>query len=181
MKKNSILILFIALFTGSLFQANAQAPYKHSVGGTVGTMAAFTYKVFPTDHFAMQYDFGTKYNYNYMVGYGSSCWSMELAQSYMYEGHFVKGLYGFVGGGISVGISFAPQVSYYIPYGDYQVRDVMGKFGIHSILGLEYKFNIPLTLQLDIRPGYRFQFNNDVAINHTFDWGIANIGLRYAF
>ena len=57
----------------------------------------------------------------------------------------------------------------------------MGKFGAHSIVGLEYKFDIPLTLQLDVRPGYRFLFNNEVNLDHTFDWGMVNFGVRYAF
>lgn len=182
MRKIKFIALFVIVMVAVTSQSYAQAPYRHSVGETVGTMVAFTYKTFPTDHFAMQFDLGTKYNYNYVAGYGSSCWSMEIAQSYMYEGHFVKGLYGFVGGGISLGISFAPQVSYYLSYREgVQVRDVMGKFGAHSIVGLEYKFDIPLTLQLDVRPGYRFLFNNEVNLDHTFDWGMVNFGVRYAF
>ena len=32
MKKNSILILFLAVFAGAMFHANAQAPYKEGIG-----------------------------------------------------------------------------------------------------------------------------------------------------
>ena len=107
---------------------------------------------------------------------------MELAPSFVYEGHFVKGLYGFIGGGVSLGFSFYPPVSYYVPRTpEMQTREIMGKFGAHGMAGLEYKFNFPLTLQLDVRPGYRFLFNNEVAVDHTFDWGMVNIGARYTF
>ena len=72
----------------------------------------------------------------------------------------------------------------------------MGKFGINAILGLEYKLNIPLTLQLDFRPGYGLAFYGEdyidydvhgnesksrvhCAINY-FDWSV-NAGVRYKF
>ena len=44
---------------------------------------------------------------------------------------------------------------------------------------MEYKFSVPLTLQLDFRPGYRCVFNKDLS-EHIFDWGL-NFGLRYTF
>ena len=182
MRKNKFIALFVILMAAVMFNANAQAPYKHSVGVTVGSTQALTFKTFPTDHFAIQLDLGAKYNYNYIAGYGSSCWSMELAPSFVYEGHFVKGLYGFIGGGVSLGFSFYPPVSYYVPRTpEMQTREIMGKFGAHGMAGLEYKFNFPLTLQLDVRPGYRFLFNNEFAVDHTFDWGMVNIGARYTF
>lgn len=182
MKKNIIPFLFCTLFLGAAFTANAQAPYKHSIGVTMGTTQAVSYKTFVGNHFAVQLDLGTKYSIFYIAGYHNPpCWSMELAPNILYEGHFVKGLYGFVGGGVSLGFSFAPQVSYYNSTSpDMQIRDVMGKAGANGIFGLEYKFGIPLILQLDLRPGYRFQFNNEITVNHTIDWGL-NFGMRYTF
>ena len=91
MKKHSFIALLIFM-VATMFQANAQAPYKHGIGATVGSMQAFSYKTFPTDHFAIQLDLGTKYNYSIIAGYGSTLWTTELAASFMYEGHFVKGL-----------------------------------------------------------------------------------------
>ena len=182
MRKNIITLLLLTLFAGASLQTNAQAPYKHGIGAVLGTSQAVSYKVFPTNHFAIQLDLGAKYNYNFIAGYGASCWSMELAPSFVYEGHFVKGLYGFIGGGVSLGFSFYPAISYYVPRTPVmQVREIMGKFGAHSIAGLEYKFNFPLTLQVDVRPGYRFLFNNEVNLDHTFDWGMVNFGARYTF
>ena len=161
MRKIKFIALFVIVMVAATSHSNAQAPYRHSVGETVGTMVAFTYKTFPTDHFAMQFDLGTKYNYNYVAGYGSSCWSMEIAQSYMYEGHFVKGLYGFVGGGISLGISFAPQVSYFVSYRDgVQVRDVMGKFRHppHPATGRASRIPFPVQQRGQPRPHLRLGY-----------------------
>ena len=180
--KNLRSILIMTLLFSMALSVQAQAPYKHSIGVTVGSMQAISYKTFPTDHFAIQLDLGTKYNYSIIVGYGSTHWSMELAPSFMYEGHFVKGLYGLVGGGFSLGFTWYPPVSYYSTTSpEYKTYNIMGKGGIHSIIGLEYKFNIPLTLQLDFRPGYFFQFNHEFIGNHTFEWGLVNLGVRYTF
>ena len=41
MKKHRLIILFIALFAGAMFQSNAQAPYKNGIGVSVGNMQAF--------------------------------------------------------------------------------------------------------------------------------------------
>ena len=175
-------ILMLALLFSMTLSIQAQAPYKHSIGVTVGSMQAISNKTFPTDHFAIQLDLGTKYNYSVIAGFGSTHWSMELAPSFMYEGHFVKGLYGLVGGGFSLGFTWYPPVSYYIASSpDMQIHKIMGKGGAHGIIGLEYKFNIPLTLQLDFRPGYFFQFNHEFIGDHTFEWGLVNLGVRYTF
>ena len=92
-------IVFIVLFFGLFFNANAQMPYKHSIGVTLGTTQGVSYKSFPTDHFAIQFDLGTKYVYVY----GNQVWTFELAPNFMYEGRLIDNLYGFVGGGGSIG------------------------------------------------------------------------------
>ena len=59
-----------------------------------------------------------------------------------------------------------------------------GKFGINAILGLEYKLDIPLTLQLDFRPGYGMLFTDEYFYGpdvwNYFDWSL-NAGVRYTF
>lgn len=52
-----------------------------------------------------------------------------------------------------------------------------GKIGVNAIGGVEYKFNIPLTLQADLRPGFGLLFNKHFTINY-FDWAIC-VGVRY--
>lgn len=173
-------ICAIFCFVGAL---NAQAPYKHSIGATLGSMQAFSYKTFVTDHFSIQVDLGTKIlltdcsnpGHNYT---GVDFWNLELNPNFLYEGNFVSGLYGFAGGGVSLGYSWdcwKPGV-----YGFHGHWD-KGKFGVNAMLGLEYKLNIPLTLQFDFRPGYGMFFNGIQGnIWHHFDWSI-NAGVRYAF
>ncbi len=172
MKKISLILLFITLLAGASFQSNAQAPYKHSIGATLGTTQAVSYKTFPTNHFAIQLDLGTKYCYVY----GTHTWSFELAPNFMYEGRLAGGLYGFVGGGGSIGYNWQPYS--YIYYG-YHTSRHNGKAGLNGFFGLEYKFDIPLTLQFDFRPGYRCVFTRHFA-EHIFDWGL-NFGVRYTF
>lgn len=166
-------IFFIALFAGFLFTAKAQAPYKNSIGVTLGTTQAVSYKCFPTDHFAIQLDLGTKYAYVY----GNHLWSFELAPNFMYEGCLTGGLYGFVGGGGSIGYSWK-NYHYFDTWGENSSHH-NGKGGLNGLFGMEYKFTIPLTLQLDFRPGYRCVFNKDFS-EHLFDWGL-NFSLRYTF
>ncbi len=175
MKKNIINLLLIALLTGMLFHANAQAPYRHSVGVTLGTTQAVSYKTFPVNHFAIQLDLGTKYCYVY----GSHLWSLELAPNFMYEGRLVGGLYGFAGLGGSIGYTWSRGFSYISETGLTVVSRINCKAGANGIFGFEYKFAKPFTLQFDIRPGYRCVFNGHFA-DHKFDWG-TNLGFRYTF
>jgi hypothetical protein len=172
MKRLSVFLLFISLFIGMMMPVRAQAPYRHGIGATIGTTQAFSYKVFPCNHFAIQLDLGTKYCYVY----GSHLWSLELAPNFMYEGHFTAGLYGFAGLGGSIGYNWQPFS--YIHYGDHVSRH-NAKGGLNGIFGLEYKFEIPLALQFDFRPGYRCVFNRYFD-DHKFDWGL-NFGVRYTF
>lgn len=192
MKRSSIVFVIIAFFAGITFHANAQAPYKHGIGVTVGTSQAVTYKTFPTQHFAIQVDLGTKYCYVY----GSHLWSLDLSPNFMYEGRLCKGLYGFVGLGGSLGYNWQP-FSYitglepgdpgYDPIPDptnpnqnsatiWSVHNC--KAGANGFFGLEYKFDIPLALQLDFRPGYRCIFLPNRFADHKFDWGL-NFGVLY--
>jgi hypothetical protein len=173
MKKNNFLIILIVILTASVFHSNAQSPYKEGIGVTLGTTQAFSYKAFLSNHFAIQADLGTKYCYVY----GSHLWSVEIAPNFMYEGRLCKGLYGLVGLGGSIGYNW--QDVLYIDY-YYRVSRHNCKAGANGFFGLEYKFDIPLALQLDFRPGYRCVFVTHKFSDHKFDWGL-NFGVRYTF
>ncbi|MCR4964174.1 MAG: hypothetical protein K6A41_00795 [Bacteroidales bacterium] len=173
MKKINIIMLFVAIFMVSLSQVNAQAPYKNGIGVTLGTTQALSYKTFPTNHFAIQIDLGTKYCYVY----GTHLWSAELAPNFMYQGRLAGNLYGFVGAGGSVGYTWK-NYSYFDNYGETSSNH-NAKAGLNGFFGLEYKFGAPVALQLDFRPGYRCVFNRYFA-EHIFDWGL-NFGVRYTF
>ena len=186
MKKTLSILVILCAILGVTYKVNAQAPYQHSIGVTLGNMQAFSYKTFVTNHFAIQVDLGTKILCTDGEDFrGLDAWDLELNPNFMYEGNFTAGLYGFVGGGVSLGYSWdvwAPGY-YYVHNWD------AGKFGINAMLGLEYKLNIPLTLQFDFRPGYGLWFGEDYVdwTGHRrsntcsyFDWGV-NLGVRYAF
>ncbi|MCQ2284231.1 MAG: hypothetical protein MJZ57_04960 [Bacteroidales bacterium] len=100
----------------------------------------------------------------------------ELNANFMYEGNFTKGLYGFVGGGVSMGYNWN-FASWDYWGGNY--HSDLGKFGLNAILGLEYKISAPVTFQWDFRPGYGCLFAEHVDI-HYFDWSV-NLGVRYTF
>ena len=169
----TLLLIFAFLLMGIAFTAKAQSPYKHSIGVTIGTTQAVGFKTFPTDHFAIQLDLGTKYTYVY----GTHLWTFELAPNLMYEGRLTGGLYGFVGGGGSIGYCWK-NYRYFNAWGETSSRN-NAKGGLNGFFGMEYKFTIPLTLQFDFRPGYRCIFNEGFS-EHCFDWGL-NFGLRYTF
>lgn len=173
MKRIGLIFLYILLFVGASLPLHAQAPYRHSLGATLGTTQALSYKTFPTNHFALQIDLGPKYCYVY----GNHLWSLELAPNFMYEGRLKGNLYGFVGGGISWGYALK-RYTYYDAYG-MQSSNINLKGGVNGFFGLEYKFNIPLTLQFDFRPGFRGAFNQYFG-EFCFDWGL-NFGVRYTF
>lgn len=174
MKRIGIVFLFIAIWLGQALPASAQAPYTHSLGATLGTTQALSYKTFTSNHFAIQIDFGTKYCYVY----GTHLPSFELAPNFMYEGRLSGNLFGFVGGGISWGYCWKRYL-FIDNCGMTQASRHNVKGGINGFFGLEYKFNIPLTLQFDFRPGYRCVFNAYFG-DHMFDWGL-NFGVRYTF
>ena len=69
-------------------------------------------------------------------------------------------MYWFAGGGLSLG-----------GWAGY------GKFGVNAIGGIEYKFNIPLTIQADLRPGFGLAFGYGGSFPY-FDWGLC-FGIRY--
>ena len=173
-KKHGVFILLIAFFTSAMLQSKAQAPYKHGIGVTLGTTQAVSYKTFPTNHFAIQLDLGTKYCYVY----GSHLWSAELAPNFMYEGRLAGDLYGLVGVGGSIGYTWNNYFGYFNEYGQQWSRH-NAKGGANGFFGLEYMIDSYLAFQFDFRPGYRCVFNRYFA-DHKFDWGL-NFGLRYTF
>jgi hypothetical protein len=183
MKKNSIILLFIAIFAGAAFHANAQAPYKNGIGVSVGNMQALTFKTFGGSHFAFQVDLGTKYittdgRFKNLDLTGVNIWTLELNPNIMFEGRLTGQLYGLLGLGASIGYSWN-TISYQGILGFWHTRNDFGKCGANGIFGLEYKFNAPVALQFDFRPGYGCLFADHYDA-HYFDWSV-NLGVRYTF
>ncbi len=155
MKK--ICVILLGLVMGMMLTVNAQAPYKHSIGATVLSFNGVSYKTFLTDNLALSVDAGFKWTVPVL---GIAC-TGEVNPNLMYEAPTsANGLYWLVGGGLSLG-----------GWAGY------GKFGVNAIGGIEYKFNIPLTLQVDFRPGYGLAFGSNYGVSY-FDWGLC-FGVRY--
>lgn len=181
MKKSIFYVVVLAFLVGICGTAKAQAPYTHSIGGNVGNMQAFSYKTFVTNHFAIQVDLGTKITLGAGEHWNTEIWDFELNPNFMYEGHFTKGLYGFIGGGVALGYNWNLWGLQYDWYGYHWGARTCdnGKFGVNAIMGLEYKFNAPVTLQFDFRPGYGLLFDENWHWSY-FDWGL-NLSCRYTF
>lgn len=187
MKKISVILL--GLVMGMMLTVNAQAPYRHSVGATLGNMEAFSYKTFLTENLAFSIDAGFKWTvssariinkFNHTAWPGT-IWPMtiEANPNFMYEAPAgTSGLHWFAGGGLSCGYSWNAIYhnhydAYYYDYAYYS----FAKIGVNAIGGIEYKFKIPLTLQADFRPGYGLLINRAYSINY-FDWSVC-VGVRY--
>lgn len=158
-----------------IISAQAQNPYKNSIGATVGSIEAFSWKTFPANHFAIQLDLGPRFTIGAFKNFSANVFSAEGNLNFMYQGNFTKGLYGFAGAGFSMGYCW--NWTYHL--GFWNNYNHLGKFGANAILGLEYKFNAPVTMQFDFRPGYGMLFNDNSHIGY-FDWALC-LGVRYAF
>lgn len=188
MKKISIILLTLVM--GFSVAVNAQAPYKHSVGGTLGTLEAFSYKTFFTNHLTLDLNAGYKItvgpsayritgvneSYNFTI-FPST---IEVNPNLEYESTTGKsGLLWFIGGGLSLG--YCPNVTIRdksLNRGWAYAQTNWGKFGVNAIGGIEYKFNFPMTLQVDFRPGYGLLFNGSKETLSYFDWALC-VGVRY--
>ncbi len=171
MKRNTIfLTIFIMLMT--MLNLNAQKPYNHSVGGIGGNFFGLTYKTYLLDDLALGTDFGVKLVYTNGEGFGGSdIMTLEVNPNVMYAKKTKDNLHWLFGGGISLGYNFLSE----------QFQPVTaGKFGFNALAGIEYKFNIPLVLQADIRPGYGMRFIANQDTWHFFDWGVC-VSVRYVF
>lgn len=173
-----LFISLVCMFLCGILSLNAQSPYKHSIGAIAGTMNGISYKTFLTDNIALSADLDVKIC---PIGFTINLYDLEANPNVMYERNIKKGLYWFAGGGLSLGYNFliGSGLLEEWEYNNY------GKFGINAIGGLEYKFNIPLTLQFDFRPGYGMVFyqygkKKKWGTDHYFDWGLG-VSVRYTF
>lgn len=187
MKKISVILL--SLVMGMMLTVNAQAPYRHSIGVTLGNMEAFSYKTFLTDNFALSVDAGFKWTISSAhlfykperFSWRGGVWplTIEANPNFMYEAAAgPNGLHWFAGGGVSAGFSWSAiyHNHYNSYYHNYEYKSFM-KIGVNAIGGVEYKFKIPLTIQADFRPGFGFLFNRGYSVNY-FDWALC-VGVRY--
>lgn len=174
-------------------KSNEATPaYKHSVGLSLGMFNGLSMKNYLADHVYFQTDVGLSYiglpfslimTSTPLIGYSD----LGVRLGVMYEKQFQKhpANFWFVGGGIDFGKDLVDDPEVFSSIWPM-------KIGIHGIAGFEWTFKIPLSLQLDIRPGYgillvsnNFMTSNDWFVItkfpcHFFDFTVA-FSIRYRF
>ncbi len=171
-------ILLVALLFVAV-AVQAQKPYKHSIGLSVGSFEGASYKVFLTNDVALQTDLGFRLlstqggNDSYSTA--MDFWTFEVNPNALYQGSITGWNWGgvawFAGGGISLGLArdFGSSGPTY------------GKWGFNAIGGAELGLDdAPLAFSLDFRPGYGMQFRSDYKPISFFDWALV-AGIRYTF
>ena len=187
MMKNIKLILIASiLLCLSCEKIMAQTPYKASIGGMfspflpVMGVGGLSFKSFCTDHLVYQTDIYLK-----MMITGDLDEAAAFYTSYVVNANLIyqkkmkeqekSNLFWFMGGGVSLGFTFIGNA----------------KFGANAIMGIEYVFSQkPLSIQMDLRPGYGILFSSFSRINgvwipndnpwHHFDWYMG-VTFRYTF
>ena len=169
MKKVFIGIFAIMVSLSAWAQSN-------ELGIIAGGMNGVSYKKYMSETFAIQTDLAVGFQRT-IVGDAYSDISGDLFDfvlnpNFLYNKTIDGNLYGFVGGGASVGLAYFLQAP----------TPIFGKFGVNTMMGLGYKFtNIPLTLALDFRPGYAMLLNIEwEALFHAFDWHLG-LSVRYCY
>ncbi len=119
-----------------------------------------------------------------------SRWDFIANPNLVYQGAIAKGFSWFAGGGLSMGMVSGFAVSMDGVRATYNATrdDLMGKFGLNALTGVEYKFPAaPVVMGVDFRPGYGLDFKTEkeqgvtTSISeHYFDWKLA-LAVRYCF
>jgi hypothetical protein len=191
MKKITFYLIAVILLCLPYNKISAQAPYKASIGGMpyYGTFLAIgpSFKFFLNDNVAFQSDILYRATLTGAFIERRIAFALytvlETNTNFMYQKKLKdkksSELFGFIGGGINFGINFG-----FLPV------EGCGKFGTNAIFGLEYVYkNIPLAIQIDLRPGYGVLFHpsGEIDVFNTvktpwshFDW-MFGFTLRYTF
>lgn len=158
-------IVFIAGFLlASIASVQAQEIAKHALGLRLGDNDGFgaeiSYQLGISDNNRLEFDLGWR---NFDGGN-----AIKIAGLYQWVFNLDKGFNWYVGPGGGIGII------------DFD-NDIPGRDGSDSYvfiagdIGIEYNFDIPLLLSLDLRPEIGFgDYNDDL----DFDIGL---GIRYQF
>ena len=193
--------------------------YTHSVGVAVASSYGLAYKYFFKDNWALKVDVTN----NIYKGVGSDCSSyfsdFDFNPNVVYQIPIKTfktcRLDFFVGGGTSFGFGDLHLYSlgkdefyhncvrdYYYAYVKRYYTGMPFIWGLNGILGLEINLCIPMTIELDFRPGYglfsfnernkcnRYDYDNahycdfTIPIHRTndsfFDWSV-NVTVSYKF
>lgn len=112
--------------------------------------------------------YGAEVSYQYSFGQDF----LEADLGWFDHGTYLTGIYDFI-------LASEGNFNFYagpgVSLGYYDNDDDNGfNFAIAGQIGMEYNFNLPITLSLDWRPAYYFQYNG-------FGWQGLALGIRYRF
>ena len=130
MKKIFTLIILLTVLSLNVFAQD----YQKSIGLRLGSNAGITYKQFISPNNAFEI-IGNALFYNGDV-------SLGLSGEYLWSWNLTEGLNWFVGPGVSAGVWTGSASGFNI--------------ALNGMIGLEYKFSIPLALSVDFNPHFYF-------------------------
>jgi len=154
MKKVLLIGMLLTVALGS--QLNAQ-DYKTAIGGRLGPSYGFTIKHFFSEKFAFEGLVTSRYfGRAGLAGLGHWSSTPGVNVTGLVQWHFpignIEGFKWFIGGGAHIGV-----------WGGYNTHPYFSTdrayflVGLDAVGGIEYTFsNIPLTLQVDIKPSFNF-------------------------
>ncbi len=153
--------LVLALLVGFHTNIFAQNNYRHSVGANLSWMNGISFKFNLKGNVYLQTDWGMGINTNVLFPVINElyfCPDLGGQVNILYERKFSKtaNTYWIVGGGICGAKDWSKGLT--SPY---------WKTGAKVVLGLEWCFDIPMSIQLDMRHGYGLMFS----ANKNFDGG----------
>lgn len=167
------LILSAILLMGLAFSAQAQEIRKNALGLRIGDNDGFggelSYQRALGDNNRLELDLGWRDSKNYDA--------IKLVGLYQWIWNIDGGFNWYAGVGAGLG-SYSFNDRYYGPNGNIRNDDDGGAFAlIAGDVGIEYVFDIPLQLSLDIRPELYF---GDEFRDNNFGPDIA-LGIRFTF
>ena len=151
-------ILFLAAVFGFAVAASAQ---PKALGVRIGWGVDITYQNYLNSADFLEFDLGLDDGYNSSNFHVDGVYNFMIAQP-----NWTRGKWGFYGG---PGVSLAVW--------DNDDKDNVVYAGIVGNLGLEYTFNIPLQLFIDVRPRLMFG-DGGVRSKGIFNFGL---GICYSF
>lgn len=171
-KKTLTIVLLLSLS----WLVHAERPYNMAVGMMAGTFEGASLKLLVADHVLMQGDAGFRFATANIGGQNWGFWDAEFNPNFVYQNNIQtwrNGTLLWLGG---VGLSLGDVL-----YCDYYhlTDDRYSKFGLNGLVGSEFAMkNIPMSFQLDFRPGYGLLMGDD---NHSFfDWAVT-LAMKFTF
>lgn len=162
-------ILFIvAIFISGLTTVNAQEISKNAIGLRLGDSDGFgaeiSYQRAIKENNRLEFDFGWRDGKNYD--------GIKLIGLYQWIWNIDGGFNWYAGPGAGFA---AYDVNYNNSNGEYNDKDAF--LILSGTVGIEYSFDFPLLLSLDVRPEFGLG-NEEYRDNVNFDVGL---GVRYQF